>query len=213
MHACQLWILRLSSSGTVKLAANRLLRHLQTGRILKAMATPVLIPVSEYLNTTYRPDRDYGDGELIERNVGETPHATVQGVFLAIFLANRTAWGVRLFTERRVQTSPTHYRVADVCVMRLGKPPGGIISTAPLICIEILSPDRSLSDMQERVDDYLGTGVENVWIIDPLRRYAWYATSEDFRKVSKPEFTVPDSPISIALADINQQLDGMAAGL
>jgi hypothetical protein len=35
------------------------------------MATPVLIPVSEYLNTTYRPDCDYIDGELKERNVAK----------------------------------------------------------------------------------------------------------------------------------------------
>ena len=55
------------------------------------MATPVLIPVSEYLNTTYRPDRDYVDGELKERTLGDTSHATAQGVFFAIFLANRKA--------------------------------------------------------------------------------------------------------------------------
>jgi hypothetical protein len=29
------------------------------------------VPLSEYLNTSYRPDRDYLDGELMERNVGE----------------------------------------------------------------------------------------------------------------------------------------------
>ena len=194
------------------MAANRLLPGRKPGRILRGMATPVLIPVSEYLNTTYRPDRDYVDGELKERNLGETPHATVQGVFFSIFLANRTAWGVRPFTEQRVQTSPTHFRIADVCAMRLGNPPGGIISTPPLICIEILSHDQSLSDMQERVDDYLGMGVENVWIIDPVRRYAWYATADGFHKLSNREFCVPGTPIKIALADIYEQLDELAVG-
>jgi Uma2 family endonuclease len=176
------------------------------------MATPVLIPVSEYLNTTYRPDRDYVDGELKERNVGETPHATVQGVFFAIFLANRTAWGVRPFTEQRVPTSQTHFRIADVCVMRLGNPPGGIIQTPPLICIEILSHDQSLSDMQERVDDYLGMGVENIWILDPVRRYAWYVTIKGFHRLSNDEFSVLGTPIRIALAQIYEQLDDLAAG-
>ena len=34
---------------------------------------PVAVPVSlqEYLETSYRPDCDYLDGELLERNVGE----------------------------------------------------------------------------------------------------------------------------------------------
>ena len=176
------------------------------------MATPVLIPVSEYLNATYRPDRDYVDGELKERNLGETPHATVQGVFFAIFLANRKEWNVRPFTEQRVQTSQNHFRVADVCVMRLGNPPGAIIHTPPLVCVEILSHDQSLSDMQERVDDYLAMGVENMWIIDPVRRYAWYATADGFQKVANKEFSVPGTPIKIALADIYQQLDELAAG-
>jgi hypothetical protein len=36
------------------------------------MATNVLIPVSEYLKTSYSPDCDYVDGEVQERNLGES---------------------------------------------------------------------------------------------------------------------------------------------
>ena len=35
------------------------------------MKAPVLVPVEEYLRTTYRPDCDYVDGEVLERNVGD----------------------------------------------------------------------------------------------------------------------------------------------
>src|SRR5450631_515583 len=129
------------------------------------MATPVLIPVSEYLRTSYKPDRDYVDGEVKERILGETPHATAQGVLVAIFLANRKTWSVRPFTEQRIQTSETHFRVADVCVLRFGDPPGGIVRTPPLICIEVLSPEQSLSDVWGSIHDYLLMGVENVWIL------------------------------------------------
>lgn len=38
------------------------------------MATMAHISVSEYLRTTYRPDCDYIDGDVKERNVGEQPH-------------------------------------------------------------------------------------------------------------------------------------------
>jgi len=176
------------------------------------MATPVLIPVSEYLNTTYRPDRDYIDGELKERNLGETPHGTVQSVIAAIFLANRKTWGVRVITEQRIQTSQEHYRVADVCVFRFGEPLGPIVYVPPLVCIEILSRGDSLSDMQDRVDDYLGLGVQNIWILDPVRRYAWYATTDGFDKITGDEFCVPGTPIRIALAEIYEQLDELAAG-
>ena len=40
--------------------------------------TPALIPVEEYLRTVYRPDCDYIDGEVLERNLGEKPHARLQ---------------------------------------------------------------------------------------------------------------------------------------
>jgi hypothetical protein len=50
------------------------------------MATATLIPVQD---TTYRPDRDYIDGELKERNMGERPHAALQGIFAGIFRQNR----------------------------------------------------------------------------------------------------------------------------
>jgi Uma2 family endonuclease len=35
------------------------------------MATTMRIPLSEYLETSYRPDREYVDGEIRERNVGK----------------------------------------------------------------------------------------------------------------------------------------------
>ncbi len=202
----------MSSRETAKLAANRLLPPLQTGRILIDMASPVLIPVSEYLNTTYRPDRDYVDGELKERNLGETPHATAQGVIAAIFLANRKAWQVRPFTEQRIQTSPKRFRVADVCVLRFGAPPGPIVRTPPLVCVEVLSPEQSLADIQGVVNDYLNMGVENIWVLDPVRRLAWTATAKGFQPLSSQEFSVDRTSIRILLADIYEELDEMTAG-
>jgi len=176
------------------------------------MATPVLIPVSEYLKTRYRPDCDYIDGEVKVRHLGETPHGTAQSVIAAIFLANRKAWQVRALTEQRIQTSQTHFRVADVCVLRFGEPPGPIVRTPPLVCVEVRSPGQSLTDIQEVVNDYLNMGVENIWILDPVQRFAWTATAEGFEPLSSGEFSVAGTDIRIALADIYEQLDEMAAG-
>ncbi len=49
------------------------------------MATTTFIPVEEYLHTSYRPDVDYVDGELQERNLGEQYHSVVQATVAAIF--------------------------------------------------------------------------------------------------------------------------------
>ena len=48
------------------------------------VATSVMVPLSEYLRTSYRPDCDWVDGEVRERNIGEAPHASVQK-FLCAF--------------------------------------------------------------------------------------------------------------------------------
>jgi hypothetical protein len=41
------------------------------------MAASTQFALSEYLQTTYHPDREYVDGELQERNAGKTDHARV----------------------------------------------------------------------------------------------------------------------------------------
>ena len=46
------------------------------------MKTEALVPVEEYLRTTYHPDCDYVDGEVLERNLGERDHSEVQGELL-----------------------------------------------------------------------------------------------------------------------------------
>ena len=176
------------------------------------MATPVLISEQEYLDTTYRPDRDYIDGELKERNLGETPHGTAQGLLWSIFHANRKTWEIRAFSEQRVQTSSLNYRIADICAVEVGVPVGPILYSAPLICIEILSRGDSLGDMQERVDDYVAMGVENIWLFDPVRRRAWTADANGIHPLHAQEFSVTNTPVRIPLADLYAELDDLAAG-
>ena len=48
------------------------------------MAT-TLISVAEYLAASYHPDREYIDGILEERNLGEYDHANLQSALLVWF--------------------------------------------------------------------------------------------------------------------------------
>jgi hypothetical protein len=49
------------------------------------MASIAAIPVSEYLKTSYRPDREYVDGIIEERNWGEHDHAALQAALILWF--------------------------------------------------------------------------------------------------------------------------------
>ena len=176
------------------------------------VATSILVPLSEYLKTVYRPDCDYVDGEVQERNLGEVPHSGLQSFFAAVFFVKKKAWGVRALTEQRVQVSKSRFRIPDVCVLTLGASPDPIIRTPPLLCIEILSPEDTFSRTQERIADYTAMGVEHVWLIDPIRRRIWVTESRTQRELDADALTIPGTPIRIAVAEIFAELDDLEAG-
>lgn len=159
------------------------------------MATGSLVSVHEYLSTSYRPDCDYVDGVVLERNLGEYDHARLQMAVSAFYYLRRKEWGIRVVPEQRVQVSTTRFRVPDVCVV-LGEPGEQIFRSPPFICIEVLSKDDRLSEMRERVQDYLTFGVPYIWILDPATRQAWRCIPEGTQEVSElrtenPETVVP----------------------
>src|SRR5579864_5685503 len=140
------------------------------------MASRTLISVEEYLRTSYRPDCDYVDGEVLERNVGETDHSWLQTMLSAYLVARRAQWGITVLVEQRVQVTATHFRVPDICVILGSKPLEQILTKPPFICIEILSPEDRWPRTQQRIDDYLAMGVPYVWVLDPASKTAYSVT-------------------------------------
>ncbi len=171
-------------------------------RYSEAMATGTLVSPEEYLSTSYRPDCDYVDGVVLERNLGEQEHSRLQ-MALAAFLFNRERqWEIHVFPEQRVQVSRTRFRVPDICVV-CGPPPAEqIFTTPPFICIEILSKDDTMTQMQERIDDYLNFGVGHVWLIDPRTRRAYDFTGESMREAKDGILRTQNPEIIVPLAEI-----------
>ena len=139
---------------------------------MKSMQSPALVPVEEYLHTSYRPDCEYLEGTILERNVGEWEHARLQMRASAYLFSREKEWRIRVVPEQRVQVKPGRFRVPDVCVISVDTPAEPIPRRPPFLCVEILSREDRMSEMLERVDDYLGFGVRYVWVIDPRRRWA-----------------------------------------
>lgn len=165
------------------------------------------VSVREYLATSYRPDCDYVDGRIEERNVGEFDHSLIQTLLGQLFMNNRNAWGVLALTDVRVQVKATRFRVPDLTVIRAGTPREQILTHPPLLVIEILSPEDRLSRMTERTDEYLDFGIENIWIIDPARRLAYRVTRAGFELAPVGEITVPETPIRVVLSELFTELD------
>ena len=165
------------------------------------------VPVEEYLHTAYEPDCDYVDGRVEERNLGEYEHGRLQLLLGFLFMKYEASWAVRAVTEVRTQVSRTRYRIPDISVLRADAPKERIITHPQLIVIEILSPEDRQSRIEEKIDDYLTFGVENIWILNPERRTAWTADRFGLHVPQNGELTVPGTPIRIVLADLFAQLD------
>ena len=159
------------------------------------MGTGTLVSVQDYLSTSYRPDRDYIDGILIHRNVGQKDHSKLQGEIYAWFRERRRALRLAAFPEQRIQVAPRRYRIPDVCVVNLPEPDDQIFTSPPYICIEVLSPDDTFPALQDRFDDYLAMGVPNIWVLDPATQRAWRITVDGHLEVLDGQLKTVDGHV------------------
>ena len=169
------------------------------------MAAETLVPVEQYLTTSYSPDCDYVDGVVLERNVGELDHSDLQGEIVAWFRARRATLGVRAFVAQRVQVSERRFRVPDVCLV-VGRPTEQIFRTPPFAVFEILSKDDRMREMQERLDDYIAFGVRHIWLIDPRARRAFACTPDGSRELKDGVLRSADPAFELSLAELYEAM-------
>lgn len=175
---------------------------------MAAAPVPPFVSLYEYLHSDYQPDLDYVDGVLEERNLGENEHSSIQTELTIIFGTHRNEWQVKTYVEQRVQITPTRFRVPDVCVMPTSWKRTPIIQAAPLLCIEVLSPEDRLSRTLTRAQDYFLLGTSAVWIFDPVRREVLVLQPDGaIRNVREGILTLDGTPIAVSLAELFAVLD------
>ena len=163
--------------------------------------------VREYLRTSWSPDREYVDGRIEERNLGEKEHSIIQRYLTVLFAIKRAEWGVEVFPELRTQIAARNFRVPDVLVVRAGESFERYLPHPPLIAVEILSPEDTLRKMQEKAAQYRTFGIENIWIIDPEPRIAYSYTSAGLEEIQTGELVVPETTIRVVLGEMFAELD------
>lgn len=166
------------------------------------------VSVEEYLSTSYRPDVDYVDGRIEERNLGEYDHGTLQLVIAAFLKSRSKEWNIRVALDTRVQTSARRFRVPDVSVSDASHPKEQILRRAPLLCVEILSPEDTLRKMLLRSKDYFAMGVPRVWIFDPAGRSVTVCqTGEVSFEQRSGMLTLPGTAVTLDLDEMFSALD------
>jgi len=70
------------------------------------------LSLSDNLRTSFHPDCDFVDGEVVARNLGDS--ITPQFCW---FIHRRQEWGLRVLPEIRIRVSERRVQSADVCLV------------------------------------------------------------------------------------------------
>jgi Uma2 family endonuclease len=154
------------------------------------------------LDTGYSPDREYLDGRIVERNLGEKTHSSIQTNLILYLGKRRKELGIRVYAAQRVQVSPTRFRIPDVTVVQASQFQGEIFTAPPHLCIEILSKDDTMLYMQEKIVDYLCFGVLYVWIVNPRLRKGYVATNAGLVEAEFCVLATSDPDIRVPVAEL-----------
>jgi Uma2 family endonuclease len=170
------------------------------------MATSSAVPVEEYLRTTYHPDMEYLEGQLVERHVGEYLHSRSQALIAVTLGLRERGQRFRVFIAQRVQVSDRpRYRIPDICVKALPHQITPILVT-PDLAIEVVSPDDEAAEMLAKIGDYLAARIPHIWVVDPYKRTLVEADQTGIRQ---PETQILSTPLvgQIDFASLFAQLD------
>jgi Uma2 family endonuclease len=173
------------------------------------VTSKTLMSVDEYLRTHFEgADCEFVDGEVLERNMGEGEHSIIQGELIRRLFSNGEPLGLEVRPEIRIQTTLRRYRVADIAVWRAPLAPRrGAATTPPFLVIEVLSPEDRLVRVQPKIQEYLGMGVEFVWLLDPYERQALVYTAQNIGGASAGALETANPHLFIPLADLWAALD------
>jgi len=107
-----------------------------------------MVSVQEYLTTSYEADREYVDGELLERHSGEQSHARAHATVSFLLVQRKAQLGIRVLMSQRMRglglRSARSYRPPSAFTLRRGS----------------MRRRHSMS-------------VRYVWVIDPLTKQAF----------------------------------------
>jgi Uma2 family endonuclease len=163
--------------------------------------TKTLITPEEYLHTSFEGlDREYVDGEIVERAMPTTSHSRVQTRFIQLFYEFEKSHLLFALGDLRHKLSVRRYRIPDVAVHHGQVPADEVPTEPPLVAIEIVSPEDRLTALLDKLEEYFRWGVPHVWLVDPVRREMAVYDASGFHDV--PELTLPENGISFTPQDV-----------
>jgi Uma2 family endonuclease len=163
------------------------------------MGSATALSIEEYLHTSFPDlDREYRDGEIVERTLPDYLHGKPQALLAAFFLALGKQLSLYPCVETRMRLRPARVLIPDVAVFHPDEP-DALPASPPLIAIEILSPDDRLTEVREKLEEYRMWGVPHVWLVDPRSRRFYTC---DAGLIETSSLRVPELGIEVTPHDL-----------
>ena len=172
-----------------------------------AVAPNPLVPVDEYLNTSYNPDVEYVDGVLVERSMPTGLDGLFQALLAEYFRMQRKAFRYAVYAETRTQiVERARYRLPDIMLAPLPAVPDKVITKMPWVVIEIQSPEDKAKQQWHRFQDYLSIGVPHVILLDPEESLAFRCERRALIETSFTDLELPTGRLPFDSTALFQQL-------
>jgi Uma2 family endonuclease len=166
------------------------------------------LSVEEYLKASYRPDKEYVEGLLVDRSMPTIPHSVLQMLLIQHFARYQQAHSFLPLPEVRTQiVAGARYRVPDVMLCGVPLPRGNVVTTVPWAVLEILSPEDTTRETLERFRDYDAAGVPQIVLLDPERYVAHRYQNGSLLQTELESLPLPDgTSVPFASRELFEQL-------
>lgn len=171
-------------------------------------AAPVFVSVEEYLRSSWSPDAEYIDGQIVEREstMGENEHSAWQEAICAWFRAQAVSAGIRVRPELRVQVDPFGFLIPDVTLLDRNLPAESIATHPPVAVIEVLSPADQVGRVMKKGERYEKMGIRTILIVDP-EGPAYRFREGKLEPLAERAFTLEGSQARFDLDEIAKLVD------
>ncbi len=137
-----------------------------------------LYTFDEYLTYDDGTDHRY---ELVDGRLEIVNPPTIKHFLISKFIEhlldaeiNRLGLDWLCFKETGIRTGKNKSRLTDVCVVTSAQAKelmneSAVFETAPLLVVEVVSPESISRDYRRKRSEYAALGVPEYWIVDPLK--------------------------------------------
>jgi Uma2 family endonuclease len=131
---------------------------------------------------------------------GELDDSAWQFAIQLWFGQHSADWNILICPELLIQTSATHFRIADVAILDRAAPMSQITTHSPLAVFESLSPEDWVQRLTRKLEDYAGMGVREIWVIG--LKAGTFSRFEDGQLLRRDRFQVTERGIDFPVSEI-----------